>query len=317
MKRIILWTAGAALLLAAVLWWVTSPERLSEADLPQHTANVENGRLMFYAGGCASCHATPMQDDKLLLGGGEVLETPFGRFHVPNISPHPEAGIGDWSTLNFVNAMVNGVSPEGVHLYPAFPYTSYRRMRRTDIIDLKAFLDTLPPVESPAIDHELAFPYNVRRGLAFWKSRYLRAEEFTPDPMLTEQENRGAYLVRGPGHCGECHTPRDAWGGMDNARYLSGAVNPTGEGGIPNITPHADGIGDWSLRDITYLLETGNNPEFDHVGGHMARVVLNTEQLPAADREAMAAYLKKVPPLPDDPNLFAAPAEPEAEAPAQ
>ena len=310
LKKILIVLAVLVILGGGAFWFLTAPSRLAEADLPQHTPNVENGRLVFYAGGCSSCHATPMQDDRTLLGGGEVLETPFGAFHVPNISPH-ENGIGGWSTVDFVNAMVNGVSPEGVHLYPAFPYTSYRRMARTDLIDLKAFLDTLQPVDTVSQNHTLAFPYNVRRGLGLWKLRYLTATEFTPDPALSAVENRGAYLVNGPSHCGECHTPRDAFGGMDTSRFLAGAANPTGEGGIPNITPHAEGIGEWSLRDITYLLQTGENREFDHVGGHMARVVLNTAELPATDREAIAAYLKTVPPLPDDPALTAAPAAPE------
>jgi mono/diheme cytochrome c family protein len=308
MRRTAIVLLALFLIAGAGFWLLTAPERLTEAELPQHTPNVENGRLVFYAGGCSSCHATPMQDDRTLLGGGEVLETAFGSFHVPNISPHPEAGIGDWTTLDFVNAMVNGVSPEGVHLYPAFPYTSYRRMRRTDIIDLKAFLDTLQPVDTASENHTLRFPYNLRRGLGLWKIRYLTGGEFAPDPGRSEAENRGAYLVEGPSHCGECHTPRDAFGGLDRARWLAGAPNPTGEGGIPNITPHEEGIGEWSLRDIAYLLQTGENREFDHVGGHMARVVLNTAELPASDRDAIAAYLKSVPPLPDDPALTA-PAE--------
>jgi len=310
LKRIVIPVAVLAVVAVSVLWFLSAPSRLGEDDLPQHTANLANGELMFYAGGCASCHAVPDQDNPMLLGGGEELETPFGVFHVPNISPDVDTGIGGWTTLDFVNAMARGVSPDGAHYYPAFPYTSYQRMALPDIIDLKAFLDTLEPVARASQGHEMAFPYNVRRGIGLWKLRYLDGEPFTPDPDMSAAENRGAYLVTGPSHCGECHTPRDAFGGLVYDNWLAGGPAPEGEGGVPNITPHPEGIGDWSARDITYLLETGFTQEFDSVGGHMARVVRNTAELSAEDREAMAAYLMSVPALPDP----VIPDEAEAEA---
>ena len=260
---------------------------------------MDNGRLMFFAGGCASCHAAPGSDDKLALAGGVRLESPFGAFIGPNISPHREDGIGGWSDLDFLNAMLRGVSPEGGHYYPAFPYTSYQRMRVTDLLDLKAFLDTLQPVAGRAPDHEVGFPFNIRRGLGLWKRLYLDGEPFVADPAASDQVNRGAYLSEGPGHCGECHTPRDAIGGLDRSNWFAGAPNPEGKGIIPNITPHAQGLESWSEGDIAYALESGFTPDYDSLGGTMGKVISNTAQLSAEDRAAIAAYLKSLPALPD------------------
>jgi mono/diheme cytochrome c family protein len=284
---------------AGLLWLLSGPQPFLADDLPAHEPDAERGRYIFFASGCAGCHATPEQDDPLVLGGGRELPSDFGTFRVPNISPHPQAGIGGWSRLDFANAMVRGVSPQGRHYYPSFPYTTYQRMAFEDVFDLKAFLDTVPPVETARVGHDLSFPFNVRRGVGLWKRLYLDGAPFEADPGLTEAEARGAYLVQAMAHCGECHTPRDWAGGLDTARWLAGAPNPAGEGRIPNITPHADGIADWSERDITYALETGFTPDFDTLGSSMARVVRNTSQLTDEDRAAIAAYLKTVSPLPD------------------
>lgn len=298
MRRIILTLLVLALLGAGAFWLLTMPRGLQAADLPDHQPDVEHGRYMFFAGGCASCHATPGQDDPLQLAGGLALESPFGTFHAPNISPDAAHGIGGWSTLDFVNAMTHGIGPGGEHLYPAFPYTSYQRMRIEDVIDIKAFIDTLEPIASDAPAHALPFPFTMRRGLGLWKLLYLDGEPFKPDPAASEDINRGAYLVTGPGHCGECHTPRDMLGGMQSGHYLAGGPSPEGQGRIPNITPSAEGIASWSAGDIAYSLETGFTPEFDSLGGSMARVVRNTARLEPEDRAAIAAYLKSVPPKP-------------------
>jgi mono/diheme cytochrome c family protein len=217
---------------------------------------------------------------------------------VPNISPDPETGIGGWSTLDFVNAMQRGVSPSGSHYYPAFPYWSYSRIRTEDLIDLKAFLDTLPPVVNRVPDHDLAFPFSVRRGVGVWKFLYL-----SPEPVLDldgadAQVRRGQYLVEGPGHCGECHTSRDMMGGLRTDEWLAGAPNPEGRGVIPNITPHTDGLA-WSAREIADTFATGFTPDFDTLGGRMGEVQANIARLPAEDIEAIAAYLKAVPGHPD------------------
>jgi mono/diheme cytochrome c family protein len=251
---------------------------------------------MFYAGGCASCHATPKQDDKGRLGGGLALVSPFGTFKVPNISSDRTHGIGGWSEAQFANAMLRGIGRHGEHLYPAFPYTSYQRMTLEDVRDLYAYLRTLPADATPSAPHQIGFPFNVRRGVGLWKLLYLDGKNFEPDPGRSALLNRGAYLVEGPGHCAECHSPRNPIGAIDPERRFAGGPDPEGKGWVPNITPHADGIASYSEKDIAYLLETGTNPEFDSVGSTMALVVESTAKLKAQDRAAMAAYVKSLPP---------------------
>ncbi len=276
------------------------------ADQP----DAENGRYIFYAGGCASCHAAPAKQkcddpsygDPLKLTGGRCLKTTFGTFYVPNITPDKAAGIGGWSGEDFINAMTKGVSPAGKHYYPAFPYTSYQRMTRKDLLDLKAFLDTVPPVPSKAPETSLSFPYHMRFGMRFWKWLYLDGKPFTPDPSKTAQVNRGAYLVEGPGHCGQCHMPRSWTGAMDLSMRLAGGPNPDGKGVIPNITPHKTGIGSWSEKDIAYALETGFTPDGDVMGGAMAAVQENMAKLTNEDSEAISAYLKSIPPVDNTPS---------------
>lgn len=295
----------AAVLIALVLvaTWLTRPYPLRADDLPSHEPDSIAGERVFWAAGCASCHATPVGarrakgDDKLLLGGGMELDTPFGLFRVPNISPHPEDGIGRWSMLEFVNAMQRGISPDGRHYYPSFPYTSYARMETADVMDLMAFLDTLAPVSGRQAEHDLEFPYSVRRGIGLWKRRYLDANEIVESTDADSQIAAGRKLVEGAGHCGECHTPRDRFGAMDTRRWLAGAPNLDGEGNIPNITPAGKNVADWSASDIAYYLESGFTPDFDTVGGKMVAVQENMARLTQADRAAIAAYLKSLPAL--------------------
>jgi mono/diheme cytochrome c family protein len=293
-------TALAALAASggAAFFILTLPSEVPREALTPRTADIANGETMFFAGGCASCHATPQQKDRVRLGGGLALKTNFGTFNVPNISPDPTHGIGAWPESAFVNAMLRGVGRNGEHLYPAFPYTSYQRMTLDDVRDLFAFLRTLPTEATPSAPHELAFPYNVRRGIGLWKRLYVDGKTFASDPSKDALFNRGAYLVEGPGHCAECHSPRDAFGGIDPQRRFAGGPNPTGKGWVPNITPHADGLAAWSQRDISYLLESGFTPDFDTVGSTMADVVADTAKLSAGDRAAMAVYLKALPPRP-------------------
>jgi mono/diheme cytochrome c family protein len=238
-------------------------------------------------------------EDPAVLAGGRCLNTYAGTFHVPNISPDDETGIGAWTMLDFVNAMKCGVGPGGVHLYPAFPYTSYQRMTFEDLIDLKAYLDTLPAVRNNVPAHELRFPYSVRRGLGLFHLLYVDGETFAADPEASDEINRGAYLVLGPAHCGECHSPRNALGGIIASQAFAGARKPEGKGRVPNITPHDDGIGDWSEADIAYLLETGTTPDFDVIGDIMVPVQENMAKLTAEDRKAIAAFLKSLPSRPD------------------
>jgi mono/diheme cytochrome c family protein len=261
-------------------------------------ANLANGETMFHIGGCASCHSTPKQDDHRRLGGGLALETPFGTFKVPNISPDAKFGIGGWPEEAFVNAMLRGVGRNGEHLYPTFPYTSYQRMSLDDVRDLFAFLKSLPPEAVASEPHALPFPFNVRRGLGLWKLLYLDDKMFVPDPAKSAALNRGAYLVEGPGHCAECHSPRDIFGGIVADRRFAGGSDAKGKGWVPNITPHANGIPSWSTKDVSFFLESGLAPDGASVGSSMSDVISNTAKLTAEDRAAMAAYLKSLPPRP-------------------
>ncbi|MFC7396665.1 c-type cytochrome [Chelatococcus sp. GCM10030263] len=300
MKRLL---GGLVLLVvvgAAAFWILTSPRWQSDiGPIPAGAPNLDNGRAMFFAGDCTSCHATPGQPDKTRLGGGLALTSAFGTFYVPNVSPDVRDGIGGWTVEQFARAMHAGVAPDGQHLYPSFPYTSFQRMTATDLRDLFAFMKTLPAVQGRVREHALSFPYNIRRGLGLWKLRYLDGAVFQPDPSKSAAWNRGAYLVEGPAHCAECHSPRDAFGGIIPDRRFTGGPNPDGRGFVPNITPDPEtGIGKWTKADLVELLTTGFTPEFDSVGSNMASVVENTSKLSQADREAIADYILSLAPKP-------------------
>ena len=294
LRKLVILAVILAVIGAAAFWFITMPATVSASALGAHTPNLENGKTMFYAGGCASCHATPNQEDKTRLGGGLALKSPFGTFYAPNISPDRNNGIGGWSEANFVTAMWKGTSPDGSHYYPVFPYTSYQRMRMEDVRDLFAYLQTLPPVQGKVRDHDLPALLKVRRMLGGWKFLFLDGRQFTPDPSKSAQWNRGAYLVNGAGHCAECHSPRNLLGAIVESQRFAGGPDPEGgDGWVPNITPA--GIGDYSERDIERILETGDMPDGDSVGGAMTAVVGNTSKLPAQDRAAITGYVKSLP----------------------
>lgn len=299
-RKLLVLAIGLGIIGLAGFFVLTMPKRLAADELPARQPDLANGAYLFWAGGCESCHAAvdAKGDDKLKLGGGRSLATPFGTFHVPNISPDKEHGIGAWSTVDFVNAMKFGIGRDGSHLYPAFPYTSYQRMKLEDLIDLKGYLDTLPAVANVVPPHDLPFPFSFRRGLGLWQLLYVDGKTLEPDPKASAEVNRGAYLVGGPGHCGECHTPRNFMGGTIASLAYSGGPAPQGDGYIPNITPDDEtGIGKWSHDDIVQALETGFTPAFDSLGGEMAEVVRNTAKLTPEDRSAMASFLKTLPPI--------------------
>jgi len=258
--------------------------------------DATRGETIFYAGGCASCHAAPKSEDKLSLPGGRAFPSPFGTFFAPNISPHAD-GIAGWSALDLVNAMKHGTSPEGQHYFPAFPYASYARAEDSDIVDLKAFLDTLPPVASEAIPHDIGFPFNIRRTLGLWKLMFVSGAPVLADAS-SEQIERGRYLAEALGHCGECHTPRNLLGVVNNNLALSGNKNgPVGDS-VPNITPGEGGIGDWEHDDIISALEIGLLPDGDFLGGAMTDVIEdNTSKLTAEDLNAIATYLTSLEPI--------------------
>ncbi|MDH3440189.1 MAG: cytochrome c [Gammaproteobacteria bacterium] len=273
---------GAAILLAA-------PATYGQDDV------VERGKYLTYAGGCISCH-TEDSDDAVPLAGGRAMETPFGTFYSPNITPDAETGIGGWSDDDFVNAFWDGVNPEGEHYFPAFPYTAYTGASREDLLAIKAYLFSLEPVSSESADHDLAWYMDTRLAAGGWKALNFESARFVPDPDKDEQWNRGAYLVRHLGHCGECHTPRGLTGVLDADLEFAGSE--FGDENIPNISTHRiDGIGRWSVSDIEYFLDIGMLPDGDFTGSSMVDVIEdNTSKLTREDRLAIAAYLKSVPP---------------------
>ena len=283
-----------------IFWFLTRPSYLAADQTSQlESGDPVAGEQVYWAGGCGSCHAKKgaTGDEKLLLGGGHPLITPFGTFYTPNISPDKTHGIGAWTAAQFANAMKNGVSPDGKHYYPSFPYGSYTRMTLKDIADLWAYMKTLPAVANPNKDHDLPLLFTVRRGLGLWKLLFLDDQPIIPFEVDDEILNRGRYLVEGVAHCGECHTPRNLMGGFVQDRWMAGGPAAEGQGKIPNITPHPDGIGDWSLTDIAYSLETGFTPDFDSFGSSMVSVQENMAKLTKSDRDAIAAYLKAVAPV--------------------
>ena len=205
LKQIFILAAVAAVIGFALFWWLTIPVMVAASTLGSHTPDVANGQTVFNAGGCSSCHAVPNQPDRLKLGGGLAMPSPFGTFHVPNISSDPTDGIGRWSEADFVTAVLKGTSPDGAHYFPAFPYASYQRATVEDIRDLFAYLKTLAPVAGKPREHEMPFPFNIRRNVGIWKWLFMDGKPYTADASHSRSWNRGAYLVNGPGHCAECH----------------------------------------------------------------------------------------------------------------
>ena len=250
--------------------------------------DAKKGEYLAKAGGCAGCH-TETAAGAVAYAGGRVLDTPFGTFYGPNITPHPQAGIGRWSEQDFFRAMRQGQRPDGAHYYPAFPYPAFTRIRDEDLRELWAYLRSLPANSKASRPHELRFPFGWRWLLWGWKLLF-----FTPGAVQAE---RGAYLVNALGHCGECHTPRNFLGGPKKSRHLAGGELP--EGRAPNLTP--TGLKRWTDAELKEFLRTGSTPEGDTTSDVMYEVVRNTtSQLTAQDLDALTAYLRSLPPLPDE-----------------
>lgn len=293
MRRILAIAVLLAVAIAMAGMILTRPRTLPAEAFAGIEPDLVRGEWVFHASGCASCHVAPGAErgDRPVLSGGQRFVTDFGTFVAPNISPDSEAGIGAWSDAEIVNAVMKGTSPDGRHYYPAFPYTSYAKAEISDMVSLAAYLRTLPADPTPSRRHELGLLYSVRAGIGLWKALYLEtgwAVDVGDDPQLTD----GRYIAEALAHCGECHTPRGALGGLDLARWFEGAPNPSGEGRIPPI--HPAGLA-WSEAEITAYLTDGFTPEFDVAGGSMRAVVESMARLNEADRAAIAAYVKAVP----------------------
>ena len=292
-RRALLIVVGLGLLGIAGFLLATQPRPGPMQDLEGLTANPSQGALVFAAAGCASCHTAPGAIPEVLptLSGGQSFPSPFGTFLAPNISPDPTQGIGDWSMEQFACAIRDGVSPKGQHYFPALPYTAYNKMTGQDVADLWAYLQTLPASAQPSLPHQVGFPFNIRRSIGAWKLLF-NSRGWQMTTAATPELERGRYIVEALAHCTECHTPRNALGGLDRSRWLAGAPSPDGKGKVPNITPAKL---TWSPNEIFAYLTTGFTPDFDSVGGHMAHVVDNMAQLPAEDVRAVVAYLKALP----------------------
>jgi len=303
LRRALIGLAVLAVVVAVCVWFLIAPKPLPASALAAgYHPDLANGQEIFTAGNCSACHATPGQDDRTQLAGGLKLKSPFGTFVTPNISPDPKFGIGGWSELQFVDAMKRGVDDQGHHLYPAFPYGAYSLLKTSDVRDLFAYLKTLPAVAKPTAPHELKFPFNLRPAVGVWKLLYFKPHEFVPDPKRSAAWNRGAYLAEGPAHCAECHTPRNALGGVEADKLYAGAPNLEAGGRFAsNISPHKDGIGDWSEQDIADFLKSGTDKCFNEPTG-MKDVVASTGKLSDQDLAALGAYIHALPPIAGNPK---------------
>ena len=272
-------------LLALSLSWITFASAQGDAGRGEYLSKV---------GGCLACHT---EDTKgaAPYAGGRSLKTPFGTFYGPNITPHPKAGIGGWTEADFIRAMRHGRRPDDANYFPAFPYPSFTSVAEDDLRDLWAYLRTLPPSSRVNREHDLGFFFKWRPLVTVWKWIF-----FTPGaPFNIERApdlvNRGAYLVRALGHCSECHTPRNFLGGPIRDRFLAGAK------GVPNLTP--TNLKAWSDAGLKEFFQTGVTPDGDATAVAMEEVVRNTtSQLTANDLQALIAYLRALPPLPDAPK---------------
>lgn len=261
---------------------------------------MSKGEAVYRLAGCENCH-TDRAHDGPRLAGGRRIATPLGVFYTPNITPDPDTGIGGWSRSDFIRALREGVSPEGENYYPSFPYTSYTRLSDRDLDALWDYLRVQPAVQQANKPHELPWYLDFRPLVSVWKWLYFTPGPYQPDPQKDVPWNRGAYLVQGAGHCGECHTPRDSLGGCVQSTALAGTMDGPEGAVVPNITPdHDTGIGSWSEEDVSQYLAKGMRPDGDFAGDLMAEVIDNGLQyLPEDDLRSIAVYLATRPAVPN------------------
>jgi mono/diheme cytochrome c family protein len=292
--------AGAALGIVAVLGvaaglLLSRPRPLDTGALPAHTPDPARGEVLFHAGSCGSCHkaadGTPGAVEGLPTGSAPFA-TPVGTFYPGNLTPDEETGLGGWTDLDFANAMTRGLAPDGSHYFPAFPYASYRLMPLEDVLDLRAYLASLPAVRSPGRDPEMPLAPLARRGVGLWKRVALDDRRFEPDPGQSDSWNRGAYLTTGPGHCGECHTPRTAFMAADESQHMAGGPHPGGEGDVPSLRGLVARERYKDVGDLTLALQYGETFGYDKLSsGGMADIQMNLARLPESDVQAISEYL--------------------------
>ncbi|MGH8686345.1 MAG: c-type cytochrome [Burkholderiales bacterium] len=261
--------------------------------------DARRGAYLAKAAGCVGCH-TEDHKGAVPFAGGRALKTPFGTFYGPNITPHPDAGIGRWDSDDFARALRLGVGHGDAHLFPAFPYPSFTRITDSDARDLWAYVSSLAPDPKPSRKHDLVFPSTWRFLAAAWQWLFFEPGAFVPDPARSAAENRGRYLVDALGHCGECHTPRNIFGAVDRDRYLAGAKLAEGPR-VPNLTPTR--LKKWSDAELNDFLSSGMTPDGDVVGDTMGEVIRNTtSQWTPEDLAAVVAYLRTISPQPEAPR---------------
>ncbi len=272
-----------------------APAQHAAAPAPldaSQVALVDKGRYIAIASDCAPCH---MSVGGTAFAGGLILNTPFGQMATPNITPDKQTGIGAWSADQFYGVIHNGIGPGHQYIYPTMTFTSYTKMPRPDVDALFAYLKSLTPVHAPRLAVSLNFPFNIRLSLLGWRMLFFRASTYQADASKSDQWNRGAYLVQGPGHCGECHSPRNALGGVINGSSLAGGQVDSFL--APNISSDARwGIGGWSENEIVTFLKTGAIRK-GVVFGPMIEVVHESmAKMTDDDVHAIAVYLKGTPP---------------------
>jgi mono/diheme cytochrome c family protein len=285
--------AGAAA--AVVFWRSTEPAVPRASAVPPHEPDLANGKTMFHAGVCLGCHRPPEDAagvDRDLPSGGAPFKTPVGVFYPQNLTPDLETGIGRWSATDFVNAMRLGVSPARTHYFPAFPYASYRSMTTKDLLDLRAYLMSLPAVRSPARSPDMWLPRLARRAVGLWKRLEFRRPLHAPDPARGASWNRGAYLANAPGHCGECHTPKTALMVADDRRRMAGGPHPGGEGSVPSLRGLLARKKYKDAADLTLALQNGETLGYEDLSsGGMAAIQEELARLPEDDVRAISEYL--------------------------
>jgi len=262
---------------------------------------AERGRAVLEAAGGCTCHSDAKGGGGP-LSGGRGMQTPFGVFYSTNITPDPETGIGRFSDADFVNAMREGLAPDGHAYLPVFPYTSFTGMSDEDVLALKAYLFTLAPVRRQNRPREMMPPFPWRIAAAAWRWMFFASGRFVPDPAQSPAWNRGAYLVTAVAHCGECHTPRTLPGALDSSRWLAGSEDGPEGKLAPNLTPDKDtGVGLWTKTDMAWFLQTGQLPDGDETEGLMQEVIEHGyEHMPESDLQAIAEYLASLPPVRND-----------------
>lgn len=294
--RIVVILAAIAVVAAAAFYYLRPGMLTPVSGAPQLSAStqlINKGEYLARIGDCIACHTQPTG---IAFAGGRAMHTPFGALYVPNITPDDETGIGLWTSDEFYRMMHSGLARNGSLLYPAMPYPQYTQVTRADSDAIYAYLMSITPVKQKNREHELRFPYNNRDLLIGWRTLYFKEGEYQPDPKQSVDWNRGAYLVKGLGHCAMCHTAVNALGGSSEAKAFEGGMIPNQNWYAPSLTSNKEaGLGNWTIKEITDLLQSGVSHR-GTVYGPMAEVVFNSLQyMTDDDAKAMAVYLKALP----------------------